>query len=131
MSNKKFKIGSIISADLTVENAEVTRDFYKQVIGWDAESLEMKDAKGAYADYVVKDVDGNWVGGICHSRGVNLGIPPQWIVYVNVEDISRSVEKCKELGGKIIKESKLPDGSFIYVIIQDPTGAVLALTKEI
>lgn len=33
-TTKSISIGSIISADLTVENADQIRDFYKEVIGW-------------------------------------------------------------------------------------------------
>jgi predicted enzyme related to lactoylglutathione lyase len=33
-----------------------------------------------------------------------MGIPPEWIVYINVKDIKDSVNKCKDLGGAIIKE---------------------------
>ena len=130
MENKKYEIGSIISTDLTIENADEMRDFYKQVIGWESEDLTMKDENGTSADYVMKDAAGNWVGGVCHSRGVNKGIPPQWIVYINVADIAQSLETCKKLGGKVIKESRLSDGTLQYAMIQDPAGAILAITKE-
>lgn len=106
------------------------KNFYTQVIGWETEDFAMKDNDGAYTDYVVKDDAGNWAGGICHARGVNLGLPPQWIVYVNVADIAQSVEKCLALGGKVLKESKTAEGELAYVLIQDPLGAVLALTRE-
>jgi len=41
---KQFPTGTIISADLTVPNADAVRDFYKQVIGWESESLAMSRA---------------------------------------------------------------------------------------
>lgn len=129
MTNKHH-IGAIISADITVPEADMLKDFYTQVIGWETENFDMKDKDGAYTDYVVKDDAGNWAGGICHARGVNLGLPPQWIVYVNVADIAKSVEKCLSLGGKVLKESKTAEGELAYVLIQDPLGAVLALTRE-
>lgn len=123
-------VGSIISADITVDNPEQLLDFYQQVIGWDVENLPMNDESGTYADYVIKDQAGNWTAGICHHRGVNQGIPPQWILYINVADIAQSLEKCQRLGGKVIKTSAGEDGTLLYAIIKDPSGAVLALTKE-
>jgi uncharacterized protein len=126
---KKFAVGAIISADLTVPNAEGIRDFYKQVIGWESEEMKMSDENGDYTDYVMKDQAGNWVGGVCHARGVNLGIPPQWLVHVNVADIAASVKRCLELGGKVLKEMRGEDGTYYYVVIQDPAGAFLSLTR--
>lgn len=125
-----FRKGQIISADLTVDNATAIRDFYKEVIGWEVEEMPLKDGVEAYNDYVVKDSEGNWVGGICHNRGVNQGIPPQWMVYVNVADVGESVRRCIELGGKIIRESRDSHGNYQYVMIQDPAGAILGIVKE-
>lgn len=128
---KKYNIGSIVSADLTTPEADILRDFYKEVIGWECEELQMNDADGAYPDYVMKDDQGNWMGGICHARGVNKGIPPIWMIYINVADISDSIRKCKELGGKVIKESRSKEGVLQYAMIQDPAGAIMAITKEV
>lgn len=125
----KQKIGSIISTDLTIENADTLRDFYREVIGWGIEEMPMKDEDGTYADYIMKDSEGNWAAGVCHSRGSNRGLPPQWIVYINVADVAASMNKCTELGGTVLRESRLADGTLQYALIQDPQGAVLAITK--
>jgi predicted enzyme related to lactoylglutathione lyase len=124
---RKYNIGTIVSADLTVENASQVKDFYVQVIGWAPEELRMGSNLGS-TDYVMKDSGGDWAGGVCEAKGVNTGIPPQWIVYINVQNISESVEKCKGLGGKIIKEAFDSDGNHIYAMLQDPFGAILAVT---
>ncbi len=121
-------IGSIISVDLTVPDAEGIRDFYKQVVGWEVEDMPLEDGGESYNDYVMKDTSGNWVGGVCHARGGNLGLPQQWLIYVNVADVAASVELCVKLGGKALKEVRKEDGSHYYAIIQDPAGAVMALT---
>lgn len=126
---KKYNIGAIISADLTTPQAGSLKDFYKEVIGWESEEMQQKDGEETYPDYVMKDDQGNWVGGVCHDRGANIGIPPVWMVYINVADISESIRKCKELGGKIIKEARNKKGELQYAMIQDPAGAILAVTK--
>lgn len=126
---KKFSKGSIVSADLTVENADGIRDFYQSVVGWGVEEMAMEDGDETYTDYVMKDADGDWVGGVCHHRGANQGIPPQWIVYFNVQDIATSMQRCLDLGGTVVKESRNQAGECQYVIIRDPAGAVLGLTS--
>ena len=120
-------IGSVISADLTVPQTESIRDFYKAVVGWESQEMEMSDDNGAYADYVMKDSAGNWFGGVCHPRGMNAALPPVWIVYIHVENVDTSVQKAIELGGKMIHSMNKEDGSLIFAIIQDPIGAVMGL----
>ncbi|HLT20332.1 MAG TPA: hypothetical protein VKZ96_12795 [Thermomicrobiales bacterium] len=71
----RYRIGSIVSADITLDDADALKDFYSQVIGWDTQALTMSDGAGEYQDYIVKDDAGNWVGGVCHARGMNAGIP--------------------------------------------------------
>ena len=95
-----MKIGSIVSTDLTSHHADELKGFYQQVIGWESEDLTMKDESGVYSDYVMKDKEGNWVGGLCHSRGANKDLPPQWIVYIQVDNVAASISKCRELGGR-------------------------------
>lgn len=127
--NKKLHTGSILSTDITVPDADALRDFYTQVIGWESEDMKLKDKDGEYADYVMKDAAGNWVGGVCHARGVNSDLPPQWIVYINVADIAKSMEKCLQLGGKVLKESRSREGVIQYALLQDPQGAIIAVTR--
>ncbi|SEL79739.1 VOC family protein [Parapedobacter koreensis] len=129
METKTISKGAIVSADLTVADAEAARDFYQAVIGWSVDEMPMKDGAESYSDYIMKDADGNWAGGVCHHRGTNVGIPPQWIVYINVTDVEASVKRCIELGGTVIKESKDESGKYNYAIISDPFGAVLGLTS--
>lgn len=128
-AQKVIKVGGIISADLTIPNTEQVLDFYQQIIGWQSEGLAMEDEQGKYDDYVVKDVEGNWVGGICHRRGMNQDLPPVWMVYINVADIQASVQRCEELGGKVLKVASGDDGAIYYAIIQDPAGAIMGLSK--
>jgi len=61
---------------------------------------------------------------ICCARGVNAEVPPQWLIYIVVEDLEASIARCEALGGKVIQ--RCPEG---VCIIQDPAGAVAALYK--
>jgi uncharacterized protein len=128
-TSKPIIAGTVISTDITVENASELKDFYAEVIGWQVEEMQLSDEGGAYADYVMKDQAGNWAAGVCHRRGVNADLPQGWIVYVAVADISKSIEAATRLGGLVLKEQKDAEGNYYYAMIQDPTGAVLALTK--
>ncbi len=120
----KPKIGSIGWTDLTVENAEQIRDFYSAVVGWKPFGVDM----GGYSDFNMNDPEtGTPVVGVCHARGGNAGLPPVWLIYVNVEDIEKSIARCVELGGQVIAELKSMAGHGRYCVIRDPAGAALAL----
>jgi predicted enzyme related to lactoylglutathione lyase len=116
------KPGAIVWSDLTVPDAERLRDFYAAVAGWKIESLTMGD----YSDFVMVSSSGDGVAGICHARGENANIPPQWLMYVVVEDVEHSVAECLTLGGEVI-DGPRPMSGGQFCVIRDPAGAVCAL----
>ncbi|RME63462.1 MAG: VOC family protein [Caldilineae bacterium] len=121
------RVGCISWLDLTVPNALATRDFYQQVIGWSVQEVEMEDAGERYVDYNMLGGDGSPAAGICHARGVNLGLPPVWLIYLPVGDLAESLRRVREEGGRIIKAAEGTDGAYAYAVVQDPVGAYLAL----
>ncbi len=119
-------VGRISWVDLTVSNASATRDFYRQVVEWSVQDVEMEDGGERYADYNMLGDDGNPVAGVCHARGVNVGLPPVWMIYLPVGDLAESLRRVQEEGGKIIKATQ---GAYAYAAVQDPVGAYLALIQ--
>ena len=121
---EKLKVGSVSWADLTVENADEVRDFYSQVVGWQPVGLEM----GGYSDYCMNEpgTDKSVVG-ICHARGPNRDLPAQWLIYITVEDLDKSIARCVELGGEVINGPRDMGKQGRYCVIRDPAGAVAGL----
>ena len=119
----KPRVGSIGWTDLTVENAEHVRDFYRQVVGWSSTDVDM----GGYSDFCMSPpgTEGA-VAGICHARGTNAELPPQWIPYITVENLESSAAQVEALGGTVLAGPKGAGGAR-YCIIRDPAGAVAAL----
>lgn len=116
--------GSISWTDLTVDNAEEVRDFYSRVVGWKSDAVEMD----GYSDFSMNaPQSGTCVAGICHARGSNAELPPQWLVYINVADLDASIAGCAELGGEILVGPKKMGSQGRYCVIRDPAGAVAAL----
>ena len=93
------RVGRISWLDLTVSDASATRDFYRQVVEWSAQDVEMEDASGRYADYNLFGDDGNPAAGVRHARGVNLGLPPIWMIYLPVGDLAESLRRVREIRG--------------------------------
>lgn len=118
------KPGSIAWTDLTVPDADALRDFYSRVTGWRAEPLSM----GEYSDYVMVTSVGDGVAGICHARGANATLPPQWLIYIVVEDVGRAAAECVALGGQVM-DGPRPMSGGSFCVIRDPAGAVCGLYR--
>ena len=120
-------VGRIAWLDLTVADASATCDFYRQVIGWAVQPVEMEDGDERYADYTMLGADGNPAAGVCHARGVNVGLPPVWMLYLPVGDLAESLRRVQEEGGKVVTAMQGNDGAYVYAAVQDPAGVYLAL----
>ena len=124
--DERPEIGSITWSDLTVPNAESVRDFYSSVAGWKPQPVSMGD----YDDFnMTAPASGSPIAGICHARGGNADLPPQWLVYILVEDLDVSMDQCRAQGGEVISGPKGMGGSR-YCVIRDPAGAVAALFQQ-
>lgn len=121
-------VGCISWLDLTVSDATTTRDFYREVVGWSVQEVEMKDTGERYVDFNMLGADGKPTAGVCHARGVNIGLPPIWMIYLPVDDLPESLRRVREGGGKIIATGGT-DGEDAYAVIQDPVGVYLALAS--
>ena len=117
------EVGKIGWIDMTVDDAPGVRDFYKAIVGWESDDVDM----GGYSDYVMKmPGSGDGVSGICHARGSNAELPPGWLIYIVVADVERSAAACARHGGKVVVEPRgLAGGRFC--VIEDPGGSIAAL----
>lgn len=117
--------GQIIWIDLTIPDAEPVRDFYSQLVGWQPQPVDM----GGYTDFnMTLEGTDTPAAGICYARGQNAALPPQWLIYIAVEDLAAAVKTCNSLGGKLVAGPFLqPDHR--YCVVQDPAGAFVALVE--
>ncbi|MDH4068955.1 MAG: hypothetical protein OEV30_00885 [Ignavibacteria bacterium] len=78
---------------------------------------------------MTEPANGTPVAGMCHARGINTGLPPQWLMYVTVSDIDESARRCTTLGGRLITPVTQMGLTGRYCVIQDPSAAVAALVQ--
>jgi predicted enzyme related to lactoylglutathione lyase len=118
------EIGAVCWTDLTVPDAERVADFYRRVVGWTSTPCDMD----GYSDHCMNTpAGGQTVAGICHARGVNADLPPQWLIYIVVADVDESAEACARLGGAVLAGPREMAGQGRFCVIRDPAGAVAAL----
>jgi len=119
----KPKPGTITWCDLTVSDAPRLRDFYRDVIGWEPRAESM----GEYEDFsMVVPGTGDVAAGVCHARGPNGDLPPQWLVYINVADVDAATRRAVERGGELVAGPRAMGGGR-FCVVRDPAGAVFAL----
>jgi len=50
---------------------------------------------GGYSDYLLLPPGSDEpIAGVCHARGSNADIPPQWLIYIAVQDVEVSAAEC-------------------------------------
>jgi len=117
------KAGTVAWQDLTVHDAEKVRDFYAAVVGWRPEPVPMT----GYEDYnMVAASTGAPVAGVCHARGANAALPPQWLLYVVVDDLDASLRAARAQGGAVV-DGPRGMGEQLFAVVRDPAGAHIGL----
>ena len=108
-------------------NAEEVKSFYKEVVGWKSETVNM----GEYNDFNMQSpASGETKTGICHKKGGNVDFPSQWLIYITVKNVDESAKLCKGNDGKVLVGPKEMKGYRRYCVIEDPAGAVCALFES-
>lgn len=122
-ANEADRVGCISWLTLAVPDASSSRDFYQQVIGWDAKSIETEVGDGRLVNFEMQRANDIPAATICHSRGDYEGVPPVWLISLPVDDMPESLRRVREGGGKVINVGAEED----YAVIQDPVGVYMAL----
>ena len=117
--------GRFCWVDLGTTDAPAAKQFYTGLFGWTAEDRPMGDGQS----YTMFHLGGKSVAALYQQDAQQqaMGIPPNWLSYISVESADQAAERTKGLGGTVLMEpfDVLDVGRM--AMIQDPTGAVVAL----
>ncbi|MFH1075993.1 MAG: VOC family protein [Pseudomonadota bacterium] len=115
--------GMVSWHELMTTNVSASKDFYMKLFGWTT-----TDIKTDGMPYTMIKVDGKEVGGIMSMppEAKGAGAPPNWGIYVTVDNVDATSKLAANLGAKILVAPRdIPDvGRFC--VIQDPQGAVIS-----
>ncbi len=112
-------------ADCATTDLEAAEAFYAAVFGWEA--TRETDSNGAI--YSVQRLDGKRVAGIyaLDDELRKMGVPPHWATYFEVSDLSESLGKLSDAGGKLLDGPIDEPGVGQIAVVQDAFGAYLRL----
>lgn len=114
--------GAFSWCELQTNDVERAKAFYTEVIGWETEEMDMPVGK-----YTVLKAGGQPVGGIMKTPAEAGDAPPQWGTFVTVDDVDARTEKARAAGANIMMPPMDIPGVGRFSVLQDPTGASIAL----
>jgi predicted enzyme related to lactoylglutathione lyase len=99
--------------------------FYERVLGFTHRTMDMGDA-GSYHIVSRGGVDrGGVTGHLPH------GVPPHWLPYVIVDDTDATMARARKAGATIPVSPEDIPGIGRFGVLNDPTGAALAIMKPL
>jgi predicted enzyme related to lactoylglutathione lyase len=110
-----------VHVELNTTDVDKARDFYRQLFDWQLEDMQM----GPSGTYTVIKVGEGTGGGML--KNPMPGVPSFWLAYVLVDEIGTATKKAASLGAKVVKDSVEVPNMGWFSIIEDPTGAAVAL----
>jgi len=115
--------GAFCWADLGTPDAAAAKRFYTALFGWVAEDRPV----GPDAFYTMLTMEGRAVAALYAQEATSPGGPPHWLSYISVASVSDAARRAKELAGTLLTDpfDVLDVGRM--ALVQDSTGAVIAL----
>ncbi len=117
--------GDWIWIQLLSRDARQAAEFYRAVGGYE---IIANTKSNQLSDYVLVS-EGYARATVRTIRTEDEKVRPTWLPFVRVLNVSESVARAKQLGGKVLVEPKpeLFDGK--VALIEDPTGAAIGLLE--
>jgi predicted enzyme related to lactoylglutathione lyase len=113
--------------ELLTSDPDAAEKFYGEVVGWEAEHMEMPGMRYTLLNRKEKRPDGKQRQGGGMMK-MPPGVPhPFWLSYVAVADCDQSVEKAKKLGATITSPAMDIPNVGRFATMLDPTMAAIAV----
>ena len=115
--------GQFVWYELTTPDVEAAKKFYPQFTGWGVQPFD--------ADYNMWTTGGAPFAGLFRLSDDlrQQGVPPNWLPYVEAENVNATASKCSSLGGKVMHGPEEIPGTGRFAILQDPQGATFGIYK--
>jgi predicted enzyme related to lactoylglutathione lyase len=112
-----------VHVEMMSTDVDKAKSFFGKLFDWTLEDMPVGDMT-----YTMIRVGEGTGGGMMKNPIPNA--PSMWVAYVLVDDLAAATAKVRSLGGKIMKDITEVPGAGSFVIITDPTGAMLGLWQQ-
>jgi uncharacterized protein len=122
----KMEVGQFCWNELATSNLVKAKDFYGKVFGWQFKEHDMGEMSYTTIESAGREFAGMWEIPSAEQNNIS----PHWMAYVLVDDVASSLNTARQNGAKVIKEVTEAGEMGQFAIIEDPTGAHLALWQQ-
>jgi predicted enzyme related to lactoylglutathione lyase len=122
MDKKLLKHGMFSWFELQTSDIAGAKKFYKALFGWKTTEMKMPGMK-----YTAISVGTEQVAGIMSLPPQAKKMPPQWGVYITVDNVDVTVKKAAKLGAKVVVPPQDIPGVGRFSVLLDPQGAMLSV----
>jgi hypothetical protein len=124
----KHPAGSFCWVELATSDQAAAKKFYSSLFGWTPNDMPM----GPNEYYTIFRLEGRdaAAGYTLRPDQVAQHVPPNWMLYIQVDSVDASAAKVPQLGGKTIVAPFDVMDSGRMAVIQDPTGAYFCLWQS-
>jgi predicted enzyme related to lactoylglutathione lyase len=120
-------VGQFSWHELSTTDHTAAFDFYSDLFGW--EKMGEMDMGGTMGIYQMFGANGQMLGGMMNKAPENP-MPPNWLLYVRVNDVRAAVDSVKRLGGQVLYEPmEVPGGDEVSAVM-DPQGTAFGLHQK-
>jgi uncharacterized protein len=117
--------GNFVWMELSTTDPSAAKHFYSSLFGWQTEDMPM----GPEMIYTLFRLNGRDIGGAYTMKPEDraMGIPPNWLLYIGVDNADSAVAQILEHGGNPMSPAFDVPGVGRMAVIQDPASAVFAI----
>lgn len=110
--------------ELTTPDVDAAKKFYPRFTGWGTQAFD--------SDYTMFTTGGMPQAGIfrLNDQMRQQGVPPNWMPYVESDNVDETARKASSLGGKVIVNPTDIPGTGRFAVVQDPQGATFGVYKS-
>jgi predicted enzyme related to lactoylglutathione lyase len=119
-------VGQVSWHELLTTDYEAAFTFYQNLFGWEkTQAMDM----GPLGIYQIYGRGGREYGGL-FNKTPEMPMPPNWGIYVLVDDVSASIPRIKDAGGQILNGPMDVPGGGVIANCMDPQGAVFSIHSK-
>ena len=123
----KYPTSSFCWLELATTDQGAAKKFYSNLFGWVSADVPMGPGE-VYTLFRIGDRD---AGTAAYTlRKEQQGMPPNWSIYIAVENVDASTKRASELGGKVCMQPFDVFDMGRMAVVQDPTGAAFCLWQS-
>ena len=114
-------MNKFVHVELNTGDVKAAKKFYKGLFDW-----KMQDMPMGPMTYTTIETGAKGEGGGIQQKQL-AEAPTQWLPYVLVDSVKRTIAKAKKRGAQIVVEHQPIPGMGALGIFVDPTGAALGV----